>query len=1412
MLNVNTISVKAEDENPEYKGFNSKAEKNVNFLAKKLIASSYTPPGTEEDDHSLELVRTLSDMSSIPGLNTFQGSVDSRLDPNNSEFDSKLWVKNFRKILDSDPEHFRHSSLGVAYRNLRARGIASNSDFQKTVFNYPYKLFSEFFTNHITEGNNSKYFDILKPMDGLIKPGTLTVVLGRPGAGCSTFLKSVSSHTYGFKIDENSKISYDGLTAKDIENHYRGEVTYSAELDHHFPNLTVGQTLLFAATLRTPQNRIPGVSREQYAEHIRDVYMATYGLLHTKDTKVGNDFVRGVSGGERKRVSIAEVSLCGSKIQCWDNATRGLDAATALEFVRALKTSAVVLDTTQLIATYQCSQDTYNLFDNVIVLYEGYQIYFGPGTKAKSYFENMGYECPSRQTTADFLTSITSPSERTVRKEWFAPVPKTPKEFSDYWKNSKEHQELTSEIDKYLEKCENKENCQEFCASRVAQKSKRSRKSSSHTLSFDMQIKEVCRREYWRIMSDPTVTILIVGVNIIMGLLLSSLFFNLHPDTNSFYYRASSMFFAILVNAFGSILELITMFEAKLIVEKHKKYALYRPAADAIASLIVSLPAKLVTSIGFNVIYYFMLNYRREPGRFFFYWLCSLLSQFSCSHIFRVVGCFFSTLSESMTPTAIILMGLVMYTGFVIPTPTMPGWSRWINYIDPIAYTFESLLTNEFDGRRFECSSYIPNYKDVPLDYRSCNAISAIPGYDYINGTDYIFVAYGYSNANRWRNIGIAFAFTFFFLAVYLSIVEFSKEAAGKGEVIIFQRSTLRKLKKEMKLMNYAAQKDIENGLNNEKPAGILIDSEHNKEDNYNMDGLEGGNEIFHWRNVCYDIQIKKETRRILDHVDGWVKPGTLTALMGASGAGKTTLLDVLANRVTMGVVYGSILVNGRLRSTSFQRSTGYAQQQDIHLQTSTVREALKFSAYLRRDENISKEEKDEYVEKVINTLEMNSYADAIVGISGEGLNVEQRKRLTIGVELVAKPQLLLFLDEPTSGLDSQTSWSVCQLMRKLANNGQAILCTIHQPSARLLQEFDRMLLLQRDGQTVYFGDLGRNCQHMIDYFERYGASPCPAEANPAEWMLDVIGAAPGSHAEKDYHKVWLESPERQIVLQTLNEMEKELVKLPVSELPHADNEFASSYFTQYLVVTKRVLQQYYRTLSYIWSKLLLLVLTSLFNGFTFFNSGTSQQGLQNQMLAVFMFTVNCNSLQSQYLPNYMYQRDIYEVRERPSKTFHWSAFILAQITAEIPWNIFAGTLGFFCWYYPVGLYKNAIASDTVALRGAYTWLSIIGLTIYGCTLGQLCIAGADTMDNAANMASMFFSFSLNFCGVLKYPTGFWQFMYRCSPFTYWIGGILSAALKDTNVVCSSSEFVDVVSPSGVTCGEFSYKPRPYVD
>lgn len=146
-----------------------------------------------------------------------------------------------------------------------------------------------------------------------------------------------------------------------MHSRFRGEVIYQAETDIHFPQLTVGQTLMFAALGRTPKNRLPGVSRQEYARHVRDAVMAVFGISHTINTRVGNDYVRGVSGGERKRVSIAEVMLSQSSIQCWDNSTRGLDSATALEFARTLRLSSELMGTTAIVAMYQASQPAYDV-------------------------------------------------------------------------------------------------------------------------------------------------------------------------------------------------------------------------------------------------------------------------------------------------------------------------------------------------------------------------------------------------------------------------------------------------------------------------------------------------------------------------------------------------------------------------------------------------------------------------------------------------------------------------------------------------------------------------------------------------------------------------------------------------------------------------------------------------------------------------------------------------------------------------------------------------------------------------------------------------------------------------------------------------------------------------------------------
>lgn len=171
----------------------------------------------------------------------------------------------------------------------------------------------------------------------------------------------------------------------------------------------------------------------------------------------------------------------------------------------------------------------------------------------------------------------------------------------------------------------------------------------------------------------------------------------------------------------------------------------------------------------------------------------------------------------------------------------------------------------------------------------------------------------------------------------------------------------------------------------------------------------------------------------------------------------------------------------------------------DVHEPTATVRESLRFSAILRQPREVPLQEKYDYCEKIIDLLEMRPIAGATVGSGGSGLNQEQRKRLTIAVELASKPELLLFLDEPTSGLDSLAAYNIVRFLRRLADAGQAVLCTIHQPSAVLFEQFDDLLLLKSGGRVVYHGELGSDSHTLIDYFERNGGKKCQMDANPAE-------------------------------------------------------------------------------------------------------------------------------------------------------------------------------------------------------------------------------------------------------------------------------------------------------------------------
>ncbi|KAA8649825.1 uncharacterized protein ATNIH1004_002502 [Aspergillus tanneri] len=1329
----------------------------------------------------------------------FGANPGKQLDPKNLEFNARSWAKAFYNVRYKAEGNSQPRVVGVAFKNLNVYGYGTATDYQMSVGNAFLKLPSmalRFFS-----GKQKHKVDILRDLDGLVLPGEQLCALGPPGSGCSTLLKTIAGDTHGFQVHPSSYINYHGITPQQMSTSFRGEAIYTAEVDTHFPMLSVGDTLYFAALARTPYQIPAGVSREEYAIHLRDVIMAMFGISHTINTRVGNDFVRGVSGGERKRVTIAEASLSYAPLQCWDNSTRGLDSANAVEFCKTLRTQSDVFGTTSCIAIYQAPQAAYELFHKVTVLYEGRQIYFGKADEAKAYFERLGFQCPDSQTTADFLTSMTNPVERVIKPGYEHLVPRTADEFAQRWKDSPERQELLLQIEEYAgDHPFGGSDLEQFAQLRAIEKSSNQRQKSPYTLSYWSQIKLCLWRGVRQLKNDPSVTLAMLIGNFFEALIISSVFYNLANDTTSFFSRGALLFLMVVMNAFASLLEILSLYAKRQIVEKHNRYALYHPSAEAIASIIVDMPYKITNTLLVNTTLYFMGHLRREPGPFFFYLLLSFFIMMSMSMFFRLFASVTKTIAQALAPSGIIMMGLVLYTGFALPVAYMRGWAQWIRYINPISYGFESVMVNEFHGREFPCASFVPSgpgYENVSPDQRVCSTAGSLPGLNTVSGTAFVQSSYHYFNSHRWRNFGIIIAFTVFLGFCHLVMSELVASERSKGEVLVFRRGKAHKSKAKR------------SQLDEEQSGSPSV--QHEKHDN-SVDSdadVDQQVSIFHWENVCYDIKIKNEPRRILDNVDGWIKPGTLTALMGVSGAGKTTLLDVLASRTTVGVISGDMLVDGRQRDESFQRKTGYVQQQDLHLHTSTVREALEFSALLRQPSHFTRQEKLDYVNKVISLLNMDEYADAIVGVPGEGLNVEQRKRLTIGVELAARPKLLFFLDEPTSGLDSQTSWSICNLMEKLTRNGQAILCTIHQPSAMLFQRFDRLLLLATGGKTVYFGEIGRNSQTLVDYFVRNGGPACPPGANPAEYMLEVIGAAPGSHTEIDWPSVWRNSKEYQEVRTELASL-KELVNSPSAVSDPNDKssyqEFAAPLTTQLYQVGLRVFQQYWRTPSYIYSKALLTVVCSLFIGFSFFKSDNTIQGLQNQMFGILIFFFIVIQMMFQIIPVFVTQRTLYEARERQSKTYAWQAFALSNIAVEIAWNSILAVLCFLVWFYPIGLYRNAEYTGTVHSRSMLVFLIIWVLFLFASSMAHMLIAGVESDELASALANILSIMLYAFCGILAGPNAlprFWIFMYRVNPFTYVTSGLLSASLGNAPMHCATNELLSFSAPPNQTCFEY---------
>lgn len=350
-------------------------------------------------------------------------------------------MPDIRAVHDQDEtDNAKSRKLGVTWKNLTVKGVGADAAINENVgsqFNIP---------RNIKEARHGAPLKtIIENSHGCVKPGEMLLVLGRPGAGCTTLLKMLANRRTGYaKVDGDVK--FGTLDHKEAAQ-YRGQIVMNTEDELFFPTLTVGQTIDFATRMKIPSHLPSNIQTPvEYQKQSRDFLLRSMGISHTHDTRVGNEFVRGISGGERKRVSIIETMATRGSVFCWDNSTRGLDASTALEYTKAIRAMTDIFGLSSIVTLYQAGNGIYNLFDKVLVIDEGKEIYYGPMKQARSFMEDLGFVCRDGANIGDFLTGVTVPTERMIRDGFENRFPRTVDDIRAHYEKSS----IKADVSHYL--------------------------------------------------------------------------------------------------------------------------------------------------------------------------------------------------------------------------------------------------------------------------------------------------------------------------------------------------------------------------------------------------------------------------------------------------------------------------------------------------------------------------------------------------------------------------------------------------------------------------------------------------------------------------------------------------------------------------------------------------------------------------------------------------------------------------------------------------------------------------------------------------------------------------------------------------------------------------------------------------
>ena len=1293
--------------------------------------------------------------------------------------------------------------VGVVFKNLTVKGAGSTTNFAKTLPNAIlgtfgpdlYRLLCRF-VPALSFSKHQQLRTLINDYTGIVRDGEMMLVLGRPGSGCTTFLKAIANKRNEY-ASITGDVSYGGIPAKEQNAHYRGEVNYNPEDDQHFPSLNVWQTLKFSLLNKTKK-------RERgELKIIAEALMKMFGISHTAKTLVGNEMVPGISGGERKRVSIAETLATKSTVVCWDNSTRGLDASTALDYANSLRIMTDVSNRTTLVTLYQAGEQIYELMDKVLVIDEGRMVFQGPANEAKQYFLDLGLYCPERETTADFLTSVTDPAQRVFREGYEAQAPKTAEDFERTFKNSASYKKVLADVEDYEQHLNRTDHvdAREFKQSVKEQQSRRVSPKSNFTVSFWRQVLACTQREFWLVWGDKPSLYTKFFIIIANGLIVGSLFHGQSLNTEGAFPRGGTGFFSILFLGWLQLSELMKAVSGRVVIDRHRDYAFYRPSAVVLARVLADFPLILTGVIPFTIVMYFLTGLDVAASKFFIYFLFVYTTTICITALYRMFAALSPTIDDAVRFSGTALNLLVIYTGYAIPKPTLLHskiWFGWLYYINPLSYAFEAVLSNEFADRTMSCApaQLVPRQGPGSLpQYQGCAISGATLGNTSVSGSAYIGTTYEYTRSHLWRNFGVLIAFTVLYILVTVMGSELFSFVRGGGGALVFKKGSKTPAPDTSSTVD--AEKGGDAGYSSASSGHLQTSSQHDDP----IPATSENESVLTWTDVELSVPYGGSERKLLNGVSGYAKPGVMVALMGASGAGKTTLLNTLRNTQRIGVVSGSMLVDGRKYGTEFQRITGYVEQQDLHDGTATIREAIEFSAVLRQERHVPREEKVAYVDEIIDLLELRELSDALI----LSLGVEQRKRVTIAVELAAKPSLL-FLDEPTSGLDSQSAYSIVRFLKKLAVAGHGIICTIHQPSSVLIQQFDMILALNPGGNAFYFGPVGDNGSAVSKYFADRGVY-CPPHKNIAEFILETAakGGSRKDGRRLNWNEEWRDSQEYKSVLIEIDRIIKEREKIP-PKAAETQHEYASPVWLQITMLTRRMFTQHWRDPSYLYGKLFVAVIVGIFNGFTFWQLGNRVQDMQNRMFTAFLIILIAPTVVNTVVPKFYMNMALWLARENPSRIYNWVAFSTASVVTEIPISIVSAVIYWVIWYYATGLPTDS------STAGYVFWMTML-FFLFQASWGQWICAFAPSFTVISNVLPFFFVMFSLFNGVVRpyaqLPV-FWRYwMYWVNPSTYWIGGVIAATLRDIPVQCAPDEAAMFNPPPGMTCGQYA---QPYVN